>query len=158
MIAEILIGTGILIGGISSIIYSIIKKSKPEKVYSDLKHVKVPDEWKQIVYDSWVKASRVLQMNGIAAKTKCSKIIIEKGEKFNPKTGQWGKKTGGGFWYAGLGATKWIKIVATPDGAPYEASRAILAHEVAETILDIHPKWSKTTSDERNIFLWSLGL
>lgn len=158
MILEIIIGAGVLIGGLSSIAYSVFKKQKPPKLYTDLKHIKVPPEWKQITYDSWVKASTILQLHGIAAKTQCSKIIIEKGEKLNPKTGQWGKKARDGFWYAGIGATTWIKIVATPEGKPYAASKAILAHEVAETILSLHPKWSKSTNDERNIFLWSLGL
>lgn len=154
---QILLSLIVFVLGILIIIYQIFFK-KEDKVYTDLKHIKVSAEWKQIVYDSWARASAVLQLNGINAKTKCAKIIIEKGEKLNPKTGQWGKMGKDGFWYAGLGAKRWIKIVADKDGKPYRMSKAILTHEVAETILNMDKKWAKASNDERNIFLWSLGL
>lgn len=152
-----ILGSILATGTLAAIAYNSIHK-KQDKIYSGLKHVKVGEEWKQIVYDSWVRASNILQMNGIAAKTKCSKIIVENGEKFNPNTKQWGKKSRDGFWYSGLASGKWIKIVADKDGHPYSGSKAILTHEIAETIIDLHPKWSKASCDERNIFLWGIGL
>ena len=105
-----------------------------------------------------VKASNILSIQGINAVTRCKKIKIEKGIKMNPKTGQWGRPNSSGFWYAGLGGTYEIIIVATPEGKPYNRSEPILAHEVGESILNLDPKWSKETVDNRNKFLWSLGL
>lgn len=157
MILEAIVSGVILVGGMGYGLYSHFHKEKP-KIYTNLNHIKVPIEWNMIKYNAWVKASNTLQMNNIKAITKCKKIVIEPGIKVNPATGQWGRPTSSGFWYAGLGGTYQIQIVATPDKQPYNRSQAILTHEVAETILNLDPIWSKKTVNERNEFLWSLGL
>lgn len=157
MILEAIIGGVVLIGGLGYGAYSFFHKEKP-KIYKNLNHIKVPLEWDMIKYLAWAKASSTLQMKGIKGITKCNKIVIEAGIKMNLTTGQWGRPTSSGFWYAGLGGTYKIQIVATPDKQPYNRSQAILTHEVAETILNLDPIWSKKTIDERNKFLWGLGL
>ena len=132
---------------------------RTDRVYDDLKHCKVPAEWASIRDDAWNTASSALEKKGYKKKTKCKKIVIEKGTKMNPATGQWGnsmKTADGDFWYAGLSSASMIKIVATPEGKPYGRSRAIFAHEAGENILSSQGcPWS---IDERNRFLWSMGL
>ena len=159
MILKITIGSIILLGGLGYMIYEfLLKKNDKSKIYLNLKHCVVPKEWEEIRDRAWNKASTILSTQSITPHTKCKKIIIEKGMQLNPKTGQWGRRTSNGFWYAGLGGTYKIQIVATPSKAPYDRSLAILAHEAGETILNLNPVWSTKSPGERNKFLWSLGL
>lgn len=151
----IITGIGLLLGGVGYSAYAFFKK---DVVFKDLRHCKVPLEWQKIRYNAWAKASNIMQINGHKAVTKCEKIIIEKGVKMNPLTKQWGRQDKSGFWYAGSSTKSMIKIVATPDGNPYNRSEVILAHEIGETMLYLDPKWSKKNNDERNKYLWSLGL
>ena len=156
-----IVSGAILTAGLGSLAYQIFHKEKKPKTYKNLDHVKVPLEWKQLKYNAWVRASTVLKMNGLVAETRCEKITPEAGIKVNPKTGQWGRPTqlnGKEYWYAGLSSSTEIKIVGTPEKQPYNRSEAILTHEVAETILNQNPQWSGKTIDERNKFLWSMGL
>ena len=157
MIIEAIIGSIVLIGGLGFGAYSFFHKEKP-KIYSNLNHIKVPLEWDMIKYLAWAKASNTLKIKGVKGITKCNKIVIEAGIKINPATGQWGRPTSSDFWYAGLGGVYVIQIVGTPNKLPYDRSHAILTHEVAETILHQDPVWSKKTIEERNKFLWTLGL
>ena len=158
MITEIIIGSIVLIGGLG---YMIYKHNYKPSIYTNLKHCDVPVEWRQIRYNAWVKASNILSMNNITPQTRCKKIKITKGIDFNLKTKQWGtvtKMNGKDFWYAGRSTPTSIEIVGDPNGLPYNKSEGIFAHETAETILDTNPYWSKKNIDERNKFLWSLGL
>ena len=159
MIFKIIISCVILGIGLSYITYDIINKSKHHKtIYLDLKHCKVPKEWEEIRDRAWNKASTLLSAQGIKPITKCKKITIESGIKFNPNTKQWGRSTKNGFWYAGLNNTKEVIVVGTPDKKPYERSLAILAHEVGESILDQDPHWATRSVNDRNKFLWYIGL
>ena len=138
--------------------YFFIKKEKP---YTNLDHIFVPSSWRLLKNEAWNRASRVLSADGLKATTKCKYIIIEEGIKINPKTGQWGCPTninGTEFWYAGLTNLNTIRVVGTPISAPYSKSQGILTHEVAESILNTNPQWANKTNDERNKYLWSIGL
>lgn len=141
--------------------YGLIRFFKNDKTYSNLDHVEIPIEWEMMKYLAWAKASNVLRINGLKGITQCNNIEIQAGEELNPKSGQWGRKTtmnGKPFWYAGRATTKKIEIVGTPDKKPYSKSQGIFTHEVAETILDQNPEWAYKTVDQRNQFLWGLGL
>ena len=152
-----MVGGAVLTGGLGSLIYNMVHKDK-KKTYTNLNHCKVPAEWEPIRNRAWEKAKTVLSKAGLNPITMCKEIKIEAGIKVNPTTGQWGRPTSNGFWYAGLSSTTRIQIVATPEKKPYSRSEPILAHEAGESILNLDPTWSKKTADERNKFLWSLGL
>ena len=86
MTFKIIISCIILIGGLGYIAYDIINKPPNNKTaYYDLKHCKVSKEWEEIRDRAWNKASTLLSVQGIKPITKCKKITIESGVKFNPK-------------------------------------------------------------------------
>lgn len=129
--------------------------------FENLKHCKVAEEWKSIRDAAWNNASTVLRSKGHKIVTKVKKITIQAGIKTNPSTNQWGAMTyigGKEFWYAGLCAGSNLKIVGTPEKKPYAKSLAIFTHEAAESILDQDREWRVKSADERNKYLWSLGL
>lgn len=153
---KIIVTAGILIGGFISTLYSHFKS---EKIYTNLKHCKLENEWVILRDDCWNRASDILKTHGYESKTKCREIVIEAGIKINPKTNQWGRScqmNGEEFWYAGLCSGTKIQIVADPDKKPYNRSAAIMSHEIAESILTANG--CTKTIDERNTFLWSIGL
>jgi len=126
----------------------------------NLKHCKVPIEWSAIRDNAWDDASRTLWAEGVEPKTECKEIEIERGLKLNPKTKQWGRpmliNNGEELWYAGYASEYIIKIVGDKNGKPYDRSQAIFTHEAAENILSSNE--DHRSNDERNKFLWSLGL
>jgi len=158
MVIKIIIVSAIVIGGLGSALYSILKKDNRAKTYNNLKHCKVPKEWEIVRDNAWERASSRLSKSGITPITKCKKIVIEKGIRLSPTSGQWGRPTSAGFWYAGLEGTYKIQIVGTPDLRPYDKSFGILSHEAGETILSSNKEWWGKTPEERNKFLWSIGL
>lgn len=159
MTFKIIISCIILIGGLGYIAYDIINKPPNNKTaYYDLKHCKVSKEWEEIRDRAWNKASTLLSVQGIKPITKCKKITIESGVKFNPNTKQWGRSTKDGFWYAGLTYPREIIVVGAPDKKPYEKALAVLAHEVGESILDQDSHWAARSVNDRNQFLWHIGL
>lgn len=157
-----IVSGAVLIGGMGTGLYTIFHNDRDKnKKYSNLNHCKVPKEWESIRNEAWLRASSTLAKAGLNPVTKCKSIVVEAGIKVNPKTGQWGRPTmlsGKEYWYAGLGSTTKIQIVGTPEKKPYNRSEPILAHEVGETILNMNPEWAGKSIDERNKFLWSLGL
>ena len=130
------------------------------KTYNNLNHCEVPRDWVQIRNDAWTRATSKLTPHGYKSITRCKTIKIEKGIKMNPKTKQWGRSMtypdGSEFWYAGLGSSTYIAIVGTPEGAPYGKAAGIMCHEVGENIMQSNG--DKQSNDDRNKFLWSLGL
>lgn len=154
-----IVGGLLAIGGLGLVLFLTFKKDKT--VFSNLDHIKVPAEWVALKHAAWDRASEVLKKDGLNPVTKCKSIVVEAGIKVNPNTGQWGRPTmmyGKEYWYAGLGGSIQIRIVATPDLKPYNRSQAILTHEVAETILWQNPQWAHETAEKRNQYLWKLGL
>ena len=156
-IIHIIVSSLVMIGGLTASLFSF----KKDKRFNNLKHCQISHEWKNIRDIAWIKASYLLSINGVQAKTKCIDIIIEKGIKINPQTNQWGRPTmlnGKEFWYAGLTSPTCIKIVADSNGKPYSRTQAIFSHECGESILYTNKKWATKSIDERNNFLWSIGL
>lgn len=151
----------VIVASITGATFFLVDKLSGKKEFSNLKHCKVPDQWEKIKEEAWLKSSSVLGKISFATKTKLNKIEIEAGIKINPKTEQWGRSTlidGEEFWYAGLSNGKRLKIVGDLNKNPYDKSLAIMTHEVAESILDMDFIWKTKTPEERNKFLWSIGL
>ncbi len=150
---------GTLVAGAA--LTQIFLGKKDKKTFKNLTHCKVPKEWEGIRNSAWDRASSVLKNAGLNPITKCKSIVVEPGIKINPKTKQWGRmmmRNGKEFWYAGLSSPTEIKIVATPDNKPYVRSEPILTHEAGESILHQDKNWAHKSDDERNNFLWSLGI
>ena len=156
---QYIVGGAVLVGGLGYGLFSFFHKEKT--VFDNLDHVKVPAEWDTLKHEAWSRASRVLTAVGLIAKTKLKEVDITAGIKVNPKTGQWGRPTmmnGKEFWYAGRTFPTSIELVATPEKHPYNKSQAIFTHEVGESILNMNTAWATKSIDERNKFLWGLGL
>lgn len=150
-----------LITGAVGIGSGIVYFFSREKTFDSLKHCKVSPEWVPIRDRAWEQASLVLHAQGLKKLTRCLRIKIEKGIKLNPKTGQWGrptKKDGKEFWYAGRATSKMVEIVGTDKAEVYSRSQAIFTHEVAENILASNNFMQDKPEEERNLYLWSLGL
>ena len=155
-----ILGGAAIVGGIGTALwFTVFNKKKTE--FSSLDHCDVPSGWTDIRNASWSRAATVLKNAGLNPVNKLKTIEIQPGIKMNPKSKQWGRPmmiNGQEFWYAGgVGGSK-MSIVGTPAGRPYARSLPIMSHEAGEAILDMDKTWRSKSIDERNNFLWSLGL